>query len=143
MTTKTTAVTTMILAAAFALTFTAQAQTSGNDEKKQHVKPEHVLESFKRSLKSDVPGIVEGTVYNIVIYKKYYPQLDYTDLIDVLNRYSLTSDDVAIRYKAHLASFYLTNDAAITIEPIVNPEEHDYIFRQIAEQLESKFLVTR
>jgi hypothetical protein len=132
------------IAAACAFTINASAQTTKTlDEKKQLVRQERVVESFKTSLKSDYPGVVEGTIYNIVIYKKYYPQLDYTDLVAALNQYSLDNDDIALRYKAHLASLYLSNTTTIEIEPVAHPADHEYIFRQIAQQLETKFLVAK
>jgi hypothetical protein len=133
----------MMLVAAFALTVRTQAQATNGDGKQLMMRQERIMENFKASLKSEYRGIVEGTMYNIIIYKKYYPQLDYTDLLNVLNQYSLTNDDVALRYQAQLASLYLTHTNTITIEPVEHPSEHEYIFRQIADQLESKFLVAR
>ena len=132
-----------VIAAACAFMGSAPAQSKNTEEKKQAIHQERLLESFKTSLQSDYQGIVEGTIYNIVIFKKYYPQLDYSQLLEVLNRSSLGNRDIALRYKAYLASVYLTHNATIDIDPVTNPSDHEYIFRQIAQQLENKFLVSK
>jgi hypothetical protein len=139
----TTLKTALALVAAFTMTINAPAQLKHSEVKQEKIRQERILESFKTSLKSDYLGVVEGTIYNIVVYKKFYPQLDYADLVAALNHSSLKSDNVAVRYKAHLASLYLTNTAAIEVDPLAHPSDHEYIFKQIAQQLETKFLVAR
>lgn len=133
----------MVLAMACTFTFTASAQLAPSTARQQEIRQERVLENFRVSLKSDYLGVVEGTIYNIVVYKKNYPQLDYSELVKALNRSSLEDENVAVRFKAHLASLYLTHDAAIEIVPVTNPADHEYLFKQIAQQLETKFLVAR
>lgn len=100
-----------------------------------------LMEIFPGSLKSSVPGIVESTIYNVVVLKKYYPSGNYDQIMDRLNRLSEDYPDPSIRYKAHLASMYLTLNN-IVVHPMSNVEDHGYIFKQIAEQLESKLLVS-
>lgn len=129
--------------AAFAITINASAQTAATDvPKMDKVHLEKTLDNFRASLKSDYSGIVEGTIYNIVVFKKYYPELDYSPLLSILNKSSQTNDDAAIRYKAHLAAMYLSTEAGVEVAPVSRPTDHEYIFRQIAQQLEKKFLVT-
>jgi hypothetical protein len=98
------------------------------------------LQIFDQSLKSSVPGIVEGTMYVVVLYKKYFPELDYSDILDDLHEITKSNADLSLNFKAQLAAMYLNNSSAITITPVQNASEHDYLFREIAHQLETKLL---
>ena len=100
-----------------------------------------LIRIFPESLNSNIPGIVESTIYNIVVLKKYYPSGDYDHIIDMLNRISDQYPEPSIRYKAHLASMYLSM-SNIVVHPLMKVEDHGYIFKQIADQLENKLLVS-
>ncbi len=128
--------------AAIAISANASAQTASEIPKMDKVRLAKTLDNFRSSLKSDYSGIVEGTIYNIVVFKKYYPELDYSPLLSILNKSTLTNEDASLRYKAHLAAMYLTAEAGVDVSPVSQPTDHEYIFRQIAQQLEKKFLVT-
>jgi hypothetical protein len=93
------------------------------------------------ALQSDIPGIVEGSLYNIVLCKKYYSTLDYTPVYEKLKWLIAENKSSSICYKAHLTMFYLSNADGITITPQSDPETHDYLFKQISKELEMKLLV--
>jgi hypothetical protein len=132
----------VITIAALAITINASAQTSSTDCTLPKVRQEKILQNFRASLKSDCLGIVEGTIYNVVVFKKYYPGLDYSPLLTELNRSAQANEDASVRFKAHLAAMYLTDDSGLEIVPLARPSDHEYLFRQIVQQLEKKFLVT-
>jgi chemotaxis response regulator CheB len=91
-------------------------------------------------LQSEIPGIVESTIYTVVLYKNRFPDLDYSRLQSGLDEVARDNGDVAISYKARLASTYLTYSTNIQITPVSPALDHEYLFRQIAEQLEQKLL---
>jgi len=97
------------------------------------------------SLESDIQGIVESSIYNVILLKKYYPTADYSWIIDKLNEISEKNTNPSIRFKAHLASTYLNFSSLINVQPKshkmyeVDPE---YIYKQIADQLENKLFVS-
>ena len=95
------------------------------------------------SLDSDIPGIVESTIYNAIVVKKYYSSADYRRIIDKLNRIAEENPDPSIRAKAHLASIYLSSSDIIDITPKHHTFDHEYIYRQITEQLDNKLLVSK
>jgi len=132
----------VLTVAALAITINASAQTPAVSAQQQKARQEKVIQNFRTSLKSDYTGIVEGTIYNIVVYKKYYPELDYSSVLTMLHQSSQENEDASLRFKAHLAAMYLSTDSGIEITPVSRPSDHEYIFRQIAEQLEKKLLVT-
>jgi hypothetical protein len=94
------------------------------------------------SLNSDIPGIVESTIYNIVLIKKYYPNANYSPIVEKLNEIAEENPNLSIRFKAHLASIYLGFSEGINIQPEFNTYDHEYLFREITDQLESKLLVS-
>jgi hypothetical protein len=104
---------------------------------------ERVFENFESSLKrNDVPGIVESTIYTVVEYKNKFPELDYSKIISMLDRVSRDNNSSSIRYKAQLASMYLSDSDGIEVTPVRGAFDHEYLFKQIADQLEKKFLAS-
>ncbi len=119
--------------------------TSAQDGKfvpKQSV-VKRAFEACPSSLDSEIPGIVESTIYNIICIKKFYPKANYSDIISKLNDISERNSDPSIRFKAHLATIYLTTSDIIDVKPEVGKFEHEYIFKQITKQLENKLLVSK
>ncbi len=116
------------------------AQPGSNVDKKEYVSK--ALDVCSSSLQEKVPGIVESTIYNIVLLKKFYPEANYKVINEELNNVAVNNPNAALRYKAHLASMYLSYGSNIEIVPQTKPMDHEYLFRQLADQLESKLLVT-
>lgn len=102
---------------------------------------ELVLKNFEHSLQmEEYPGVVESTIYNVVVFKNRFPQLDYARLAASLQRLIEENQDASISYKAQLAYMYLNNSSTIDLSPEGASSSHGYIFKQISEQLEQKFL---
>lgn len=98
--------------------------------------------SFVTALESEIPGIVEGSLYNIVLCRKYFSTLDYTAALDKLQWLITENKSPSINYKTHLTLLYLSEADKITITPKSDPETHDYLFRQLSKELEVKMLVS-
>jgi hypothetical protein len=130
----------MIIAAV--LTLTSISLAKPNDTDKTKVKYDRAISMFESSLTSDIPGIVESTIYNVVLCDKFYPAGDYSKIENLLDKVARENDDPAIKYKAHLASMYLNGGTKIDVTPVSNTFDHEYLFRQIADQLEKKLLVS-
>lgn len=100
------------------------------------------MKVFPVSLKSEIPGIVESTIYNIVVLKSYFPDANYNKVIYELNKIANDNVNPSIRYKAHLASMYLTFGKNIKINPDASGYNHQKVFRQLSEQLDKRLLVS-
>lgn len=99
------------------------------------------FEAFEKCLqRSDVPGFVESSLYTIAECKSRFPELNYSRLIEDVNRVAQRNASPALRYKAYLVSMYLTHGSEITVTPIRDADSYDYLFKQIANQLEQKYL---
>jgi hypothetical protein len=91
-------------------------------------------------LDSKVQGIVESTIYTVIEVRKYYPSADYSEMIEKLHRVAEENPDPSTRVKAYLAGIYLSSSEIMSVEPDHGSYEHDYIYKQITEQLENQVL---
>ena len=93
--------------------------------------------------RSDVPGIVESTIYNLVEYKSFFPDREYSRLIQTLSDVARSSTDSTIAYKASLAGMYLSYGTRLNDASVFTPYNHETAFRGAADQLVRKFLLSR
>jgi hypothetical protein len=130
-----------IAALVFALTATASAQPDESSYAKYDF--HKLMKSFDASLRSDVPGIVESTIYNLVEYKSFFPNREYTRAIQTLNDIARNSTDSTIAYKAALAGMYLTYGSRVENVAVFTPYDHESAFKTVSDQLSKKFLLSR
>jgi hypothetical protein len=128
----------LLLIAAVILSVNSYAQ--GDDYSPKETVLKKAYEVCPQSLNSKVPGIVEAGIYNVILLKKYYPSADYSNIVDKLNEISEKNMDPSIRFKAHLASIYLSFNELINVQPKFI-FDHEYIYKQITDQLESNLVV--
>ena len=117
------------------------AQQQGSDKYEQKAKK--AFNVILTSLEHEVKGVVECTIYNAVLVKKYYPSADFSGIIDKLNEIAVENPDPSMRVKAFLAAVYLNSSNIIDVIPDPDTFEHEYIYKQIAEQLRNKLLVSK
>ena len=124
---------------AFAIAFSANAQES-HPAKEAFIK-KYSLEMFGISLQAkEYPGVVEGTLYNIIECKNLFPEVDYSDLVAPINKLAEEPNDLIIGYKASLVGLYLAHSSEFHITPMRGAQDHEYLFKQIADQLEQKLV---
>lgn len=121
------------------IVFSSNTNVHGN----KVVSKKLIAEKAYQVIPSSLNSIVESTIFNLIEIKKYYPSGNYTDIIEELNEIAQTYPDTTIRIKAYLATIYLSSSNIIDVQPMENYYEHDYLFRQIAQQLENKLLVSK
>jgi len=121
----------------------SKINVQGNNAINYEQKAEKVFNLIPASLDSKAQGIVEGTIYNVIITKKYYPTANYTEIIDKLNEIAVENPDPSIRVKALLASIYLSKSDIINIVPNFSTFDHEYIYNQIMEQLNNNVLAQK
>jgi len=134
------ALATLSLTAAFAAGTSVQAQPY--EARYESYDFDRLMKSFDASLKSDIPGIVESTIYNLVEYKSFFPNRQYGRLVESLDRVASGSADSTIAYKARLAAFYLSYGAPLGDARVFTPYDHEGAFKLVSQQLERKFLIS-
>lgn len=128
----------MIVLAIAVFAFSAIAAARPDDTTTRNRIVNLSMQNFRQSLKSDIPGVVEGTILDVVVFKKFYPNLDFDGIADRVNDVAESSKVPVISYKAHLASIYLAHPAQFEIVPNTDPEKQDDVFTQIANQLQKQ-----
>jgi len=103
---------------------------------------DRLMKSFDVSLRSDIPGIVESTIYNIVEYKSFFPTRQYGRIEEALDRVARNSTDSTIAYKARLAALYLSYGSPLSDTAVFTPFDHEGAFKLVSQQLERKFLIS-
>jgi hypothetical protein len=102
-----------------------------------------LMRAFDSSLRSNIPGIVESTIYNLVEYKSFFPDREYSRLVQTLSDVARSSVDSTIAYKASLAGMYLSYGARLDDASVFTPYNHETAFKVAADQLVKKFLLSR
>ena len=102
-----------------------------------------LMKAFDASLRSDCPGVVESTIYNLVEYKSFFPDREYSRLIQSLNDLARSTTDSTIAYKASLAGMYLAYGSRMNDPSVFTPYNHEAAFKVAADQLVKKFLLSR
>lgn len=91
--------------------------------------------NYLRSLKSDVNGVVESTIFILIEMKERYPELNYNNVVEKLDELVSEGNTPTIRYKAQLASLYIkyTNVfAGLKIKDKSNPDGY---FKELSNRL--------
>ena len=132
-----------IAAIVAALTVTVTAHAQPEEARYARYDFQKLMKSFDSSLRSDVPGIVESTIYNLVEYKSYFPDREYSRLVQALRDVARNSADSTIAYKAGLAGLYLSYGARLDDASVFTPYNHETAFKVAADQLVKKFLLSR
>lgn len=65
--------------------------------------------NYLQGLNHFVPGIVESSITGVMELKKYYPELDFSDIIKKLDDLAINGETREIRIKAFIATNYLKN----------------------------------
>ena len=103
---------------------------------------DQLLRGFEMATRSDVPGIIESTIYNLVQCKSVFPNREYSHFVRWLDETSAGSGDATIAYKATLASIYLRYGSPLNDPSVFDPGDHEKAFKTVAAQLAAKLLAT-
>jgi hypothetical protein len=125
--------------AARAQEVTAQSQTP---QVRYAAQFDRLMRGLEMAKRSDVPGIIESTIYNLVQCKSVFPNREYSRHIRWLDETSTSSSDASIAYKATLASMYLRYGSPIDDLSVFDPVDHEKAFKSVAAQLAAKLLAT-
>ena len=106
---------------------------------------EKLFETLEKSalfgLSSDVRGIVESTLYNVVDYKVKYPAFESEDLVQRISEIALEGENHSLRYKAYLALSYYQNQNEFGTQEellsLLDNTNQDRIFYYLQEQVQS------
>jgi hypothetical protein len=105
-------------------------------------KEERILEQFRISLKSEIPGIVEATIYDLLAYEKLHPSTDCSGFVAQLDELEHEHAAPAVSYKAYLAKMVVLRRSLIEFAILHGEDAPQDTFRRIADQLKERMLVS-
>lgn len=103
---------------------------------------DRLMRGMDLATRSDIPGIIESTIYNLVQCKSVFPDKDYSRFVRWLDETAASSSDATIAYKATLASIYLRYGSPINDPSVFEANDHEKAFKTVAAQLAAKLLAT-
>jgi hypothetical protein len=103
---------------------------------------DRLMKGLEMAKRSDIPGIIESTIYNLVQCKSVFPAREYSRHVRWLDEMSSNTSDATIAYKATLASMYLRYGSPINDPSVFDPNDHEKAFKTVAAQLATKLLAT-
>ncbi len=89
-----------------------------------------------RGMESDINGLVESCIYQSVLLKNKYPELNFNNVVKSLKELSLNGQTVRIRYQAHLAFLYIKNAELFNDLKFQIDEDSDESFKSISNTIE-------
>ena len=111
-------------------------KTAFSQEQKSQEYLEKAIVAYEHSLDFKMPSVVESAIYNVIVMKKFYPDEDYSDLVDTINDLVADGKTPTLRYKAQLASLYFEYPQLFkNIEFKNTKEKPEFYFKQISEKL--------
>lgn len=101
-------------------------------------KIKRACDSYERSLNSEINGVVESAIINIMKMKTARPDFDYSCLAKTLEKLSFDGQTMLIRYKSYIAANYLKYPERFTWIKSGNYEELTRFFSKYESRLETQ-----
>ncbi|MEW6701329.1 MAG: hypothetical protein AB1298_01295 [Bacteroidota bacterium] len=98
---------------------------------------ERVVKRALYGMNSEIPSIVESSLFLILEVKNRYPNEDYTKILDKLNELVSSGKTISIRYKAQLATLFFNYHEQFKEVKITENDNPDKYFRMIAGKIEN------
>lgn len=94
------------------------------------------------NLESDVNGIVESTLFGIMLMKKYYPDQDYSQMKNEVYLLSSEGNTAEIRVKAQLTAMYLDFTSWFSDVDFADKDNPHKYFAKISERIQTNLLTS-
>ena len=104
---------------------------------------ENAPQNYEKALKSANPGVVKSAIFYAVKLKLYYPEQNTEKLNTLLERLSQGSESTEIRYKAYLASQFMSDGKLLEKIEKQDYKDGDQFFRLLADELQNEILAER
>lgn len=108
---------------------------------------ERALTAFQRGLNHPVPAIVESAMFNLLVLKIDYPELEYKKILKKLDVLSLNGKTSVIRYKAHLTAEFIKNPSLLAevetsdFNKYMDVEKADQFYIALSNVLQNKIAI--
>lgn len=95
-----------------------------------------------QTMNSELNSLVESVIFNMLIFKDNFPNWEYQNIVKKLNELAVNGRTVSIRYKAQLASMFISNPELFEDMEIVQKDNPNKYFLEIASRVERNFVAS-
>ncbi|NBC26445.1 MAG: hypothetical protein GVY08_06265 [Bacteroidetes bacterium] len=96
-------------------------------------------------LESNVNGVLESTMFNIIAFKTMNPAFDSDKVVEQIREVAIENDSHVIRYKALLTLSYLTDQESFGVTsqlmPLIKSNDANGAFRVLVDSIQEKQIV--
>ena len=107
-------------------------------------KLERAIEAFQRGMNHSMPGIVESSMFNVLVLKIDSPETDFVSVLKKLDELSIYGKTSAIRYKAHITTAFIKDPTlfldvdVIDFNNYMNVEKADHFYLALSNVLQNQ-----
>ncbi|MHB8904733.1 MAG: hypothetical protein ACYC4T_04515 [Melioribacteraceae bacterium] len=98
---------------------------------------DRIVKTALYGMSSEIPSIVEASLFVLLEVKNKYPNEDYKKLLDKLNELAQNGSTLSIKYKAQLTSLFINYHDLFRDVTILGSENPDLSFKMIASKVEN------
>ncbi len=98
---------------------------------------DRIVKTALYGMSSEIPSIVESSLFVLLEAKNRYPNEDYKKLLDKLNELAQNGSTLSIRYKAQLTSLFINYHDLLKDVNVFESENPDLSFKMISSKLEN------
>jgi hypothetical protein len=112
-----------------------------------HNRLDKALDAYMRGLNHTLPAIVESSMFNLLVLRIDYPEIDYTEALKKLDEISVNGKTSVLRYKAYVTTEYLKNPTLfLDVDPVdfsqyMDVERADYFYLALSKALQNQLTV--
>ena len=100
-------------------------------------------ENFINTMDSDINSLVESAIFNMIIFKSKYPEWNYKDIQNKLNKLAVDGNSLQIRYKAQLVSMFISNPEMFQNIEVIDKDNPAKYFRLISDKLQNEIVALK
>lgn len=105
---------------------------------------ERAIEAYQRGLNHTIPAIIESAMFNLLVLKIDYPDMDFTSSLTKLDELSLHGKTSVVRYKAHVTAAFIKNPTLFLdvesseFDQYMDVEKADHFYLALSKALQNQ-----
>lgn len=102
------------------------------------------MDAYMRGLNHALPAIVESSMFNLLVLRIDYPELDFSNALKKLDEISVSGKTSVLRYKAYVTTEYIKNPTLfLDVDPVdfnqyMDVERADYFYLALSKALQKQ-----
>lgn len=107
---------------------------------------DRVEKNYLHALQSSNEGVVESTIYNILMLKLKFPNREIGEIKDELKQLAMEGNEQSVRYKAYIAMNFIGEVQWLSqykeVAFLLESSDQEQLFRILADELKKGYLTS-